>query len=174
VALILSMGRPWKQALGALWRPSKALEGLAIGSGAAAIIWVATAFSAVTFGACHVICGGTWDIGKILETTYAGVVLGYLYIRYGFHVAVLTHWGVDFAGSAFAFFGQAAYGISWDSSSSEFFGQYLVDTDMLLLFGLASFIFVMYLVVTKLATGGHPAGTSGFDKGQLEGRTAQT
>ncbi len=173
VALILSMGRPWKQALGALWRPSKALEGLAIGSGAAVIIWVATAFSAVTFGACHVICGGTWEPGKVIETTYAGVVLGYLYIKYGFHVAVLAHWGVDFAGSAFAFFGQAAYGISWASSSSEFFGQYLVDLDMLSLFGVASFILVMYLVVTKLATRGHVDGTGGFDKGRLEGGTVQ-
>ena len=55
VAFILSMGRPLKDALAALWRPSKAVEGLAVGSGASIIIWAATGFSAVTFGACHVV-----------------------------------------------------------------------------------------------------------------------
>ena len=152
VAFILSIGRPWRAALGALWRPSKALEGLAVGSGASIIIWVATSFSAVTFGTCHVICGsGTWDIGKLPEAIYGGFVLGYLYVRYGIHVAVLAHWGVDFFGSVYAFFGQAAYGVPWDSTTKEFAGQYLVDVDMLFLFGLASFLLVVYLGMRKAA-----------------------
>ena len=151
VAFILTLGRPWRTALSALWRPSKALEGVAVGSGASAIIWAATSFSAVTFGACHVICGTTWDIGKLPEAIYGGFVLGYLYVRYGFHVAVLAHWGVDFFGSVYAFFGQAAYGIPWDSSTKEYIGQYLVDIDLLLLFGVASFLLVVYLGLKKLA-----------------------
>ena len=152
VALLLSLGRPWKTALGALWRPSKAIEGVAVGSGASIIIWAATGYSAITFGACHVTCGSTvWDFGKLPEAIYGGLVLGYLYVRYGLHVAVLTHWGVDFFGSAYAFFGQAAYGIPWDSATREFAGQYLVDLDMLLLFGLASFLLVAYLGMKKLA-----------------------
>jgi len=165
VALILSVGRPWKAALSALWRPSKAIEGIAVGSGASVIIWAATSFSAITFGACHVICGNTWDIGKLPEAIYGGFVLGYLYVRYGLHVAVLAHWGVDFFGSVYAFFGQAAYGIPWDSSTKEYLGQYLVDTDMLHLFGLASFLLVAYLGLKKLAawrSGGTPGD---FDKG---------
>ena len=150
VAFILSYGRPWRMALSALWRPSKAIEGFAVGSGASVIIWAATSFSAVTFGACHVVCGNTWDIGKLPEAIYGGFVLGYLYVRYGLHVAVLAHWGVDFFGSVYAFFGQAAYGIPWDSTK-EYVGQYLVDVDMLFLFGLASFLLVVYLGLKKLA-----------------------
>jgi Type II CAAX prenyl endopeptidase Rce1-like len=151
VALILSFGRPLREALGALWRPSKAIEGLAVGSGASIIIWVATGLSAVTFGACHVICGGSeWQIGKFPEAAFGGLVLGFLYVRYGFHVAVITHWGIDFFGSALAFFGQAAYGIPWNSATTEYIGQYLVDIDMLFLLGLASFLLVVYLVVKRL------------------------
>ncbi|MDE1854188.1 MAG: CPBP family intramembrane metalloprotease [Thaumarchaeota archaeon] len=153
VALILSVGRPWKEALGALWRPSKVTQGLAVGSGVSIIIWAATAFSAVTFGACHVVCGGgAWDIGKLPEAAYGGFVLGYLYVKYGLHVAVIAHWGVDYFGSAFAFFGQAAYGVPWNSGTSEFVGQYLVDVDVLLLFGLASFIAVVYIGVKRHAS----------------------
>jgi membrane protease YdiL (CAAX protease family) len=152
VAFILSVGRPWRDTLGAVWRPSRVLEGAAFGGGASVIIWAATGLSAVTFGACHVVCGGTgWQIGKFPEAAYGGLVLGYLYVRYGFHVAVIAHWGIDYFGSALAFFGQAAYGIPWNSSTTEYFGQYLVDIDVLFLFGLASFLLVVYLGVKKWA-----------------------
>jgi hypothetical protein len=152
VAFILSMGRPLKVALAAVWRPSKVYEGLAVGSGASMIIWAAMGLSALTFGACHVYCGSnSWQIGKLPEAIYGGVVLGYVYVRYGFHVAVLTHWGVDYFGSAFSFFGQAAYGIPWDSSTREFFGQVIIDVDMLFLFGLLSFILVAYVGIKKYA-----------------------
>jgi hypothetical protein len=174
VALILSMSRPWKAALTALWRPSKAIEGLAVGSGASMIIWAATGFSAVTFGACHVICGGSaWDIGKLPEAAYGGFVLGYLYVRYGFHVAVLAHWGVDFFGSVYAFFGQAAYGIPWNSNTTEFVGQYVVDIDMLLLFGLACFLVIVYLGVRKVARWRSEEPADELDKAALYGGEAR-
>jgi len=172
VAFILMYGRPWKTALSAFWRPSKAMEGIAVGSGASVIIWAATSFSAVTFGACHVLCGNTWDIGKLPEAVYGGFVLGYLYVRYGFHVAVLAHWGVDFFGSVYAFFGQAAYGIPWDSSTKEYLGQYLVDIDLLFLFGVASFLLVIYLGLKRL-TASRSRGISGDFKGQQGGGGAE-
>ncbi|MDG6903058.1 MAG: CPBP family intramembrane metalloprotease [Nitrososphaerota archaeon] len=151
VALVLCLGRTWKEALGALWRPSKAMEGVAVGGGTSLIIWIATGLSSVTFGACHVVCGGSaWSIGKFPEAAFGGVVLGYVYVKYGFHVAVITHWGVDYFGSALAFFGQAVYGISWDSGTTEYFGQYLVDYDLLFLFGLACFLLVIYLGVSRM------------------------
>jgi len=168
VAFILSYGRPWRTALSALWRPSRAMEGLAVGSGASVLIWAATSFSAVTFGACHVFCGSSWDPGKLPEAIYGGFVFGYLYVRYGFHVAVLAHWGVDFFGSVYAFFGQAAYGIPWDSSTKESLGQYLVDFDLLLLFGIASLLLVVYLGLKKLAAR-YSSGTAGGFKGPPSG-----
>jgi hypothetical protein len=150
IAMILCIGRSARTALKALWRPSAAIEGFAVWSGGSLLIWMATGFSAVTFGACHVLCGSSWDIGKFPEAAYGGLVLGYVYVKYGLHVAVLAHWGVDYLGSVFAFFGQAAYGIPWTTSTHEFFGQLLVDLDMLLLFGLASFLFITYVGIKKL------------------------
>jgi len=170
VAVILSMGRPWRTALAALWRPSRAIEGLALGSGASIIIWAATGFSAATFGACHVVCGSTWDVAKLPEAIYGGVVLGYVYVRYGLHVAVLTHWGLDYLGYAFSFFGQAAYGIPWTAGlPGEYIGQYAVDIDLLFLFGLISFLLVLYLGAKKLARWRSGESSGEFDKGLLEG-----
>ena len=158
VALILSLGRPTRSALNALWRPSVVFEGMAVGGGASIIIWAAAGLSAVTFGACHVFCGGnnTWQIGKFPEAFYGGIVLAYLYVKYGFHVAVLTHWGVDYLGSVFSFYGQAAYGIPALSGSKEFIGQTLVDYDMLLLFGLVSFLLVLYVGIRKFVRSRQP------------------
>jgi hypothetical protein len=172
VALILSIGRPWRDALGALWRPSRALEGFAVGTGGTIILWAATAFSAVTFGACHVFCGTTWDIGKFPEAAFGGLVLGVLYVKYGFHVAVLVHWGIDYFGSAYAFFGQAAYGIPWTSATTEFTGQLAVDVDLVLTFGLACFVLVAYMAVRWVGRRRLTA-TGEFDKGLPGGGPAE-
>ncbi|MDG7010898.1 MAG: CPBP family intramembrane metalloprotease [Nitrososphaerota archaeon] len=163
VALVLSLGKSWKEALGALWRPSMAMDGLAVGGGTAIIIWAATGLSSVAFGACHVACGGSgWQIGKFPEAAFGGLVLGYVYVKYGFHVAVITHWGIDYFGSAFSFYGQAAYGIPWNSGTTEYVGQYLVDYDLLLLFGLASFLLVAYLGLSRIARRRRPAEAEPF------------
>jgi len=92
------------------------LEGRAMGSDRNAVLLVALAASSVAFGILHVSNGSGWAIGKLPEATFGGLVLGYLYIRYGLHMAVLTHWGIDYLGTVFAFFGQGAYGIPWGSS----------------------------------------------------------
>jgi hypothetical protein len=173
VAVVLSLGKTWREALGALWRPSKAVEGAAVGGGAAAIIWIAVGLSSITFGACHVVCGGSgWQVGKFPEAAFGGLVLGYVYVKYGFHVAVITHWGVNYFGSALAFFGQAAYGIPWSSGTTEYLGQYLVDLDLLFLFGLASFLLVVYLGLARMTRRG-PRTPSGLSPpaqgGEVEG-----
>ena len=168
VAFVLSMGKPAREAVKSLWRPSAAYEGVAVGGTASLIIWLATGASAVTFGVCHITCGGGsgWNWAKFPEAAWGGLVLGYLYVRYGLHVATLAHWGVDYLGSAFSFFGQSAYGVSL-TSANEFVGQYAVDLDMLWLFGLASFLLVVYLGVKRLAAR-RPA-TGVVDKGPPTG-----
>lgn len=152
VAFILSMGKPLREAAKSLWRPSAAYEGALVGGAVSTIIWVATAASAATFGLCHVTCGGgnSWSWSKFPEAAWGGLVLGYLYVRYGFHVAVLTHWGLDYLGSVFVYFGQSAYGIPVGSTTAQFLGAYLVEVDLVLLLGIASFILVVYLGVKKL------------------------
>jgi hypothetical protein len=150
-AFAVTLWRSGRLALHSLWRPSVAYEGSGADTLTLVIIWVAAAFSAGTFGACHVVCGsGGWELGKLPEATYGGVVLSYLYIKYGFHAAVLGHWGVDYFGSVFAFFGQGAYGVPWESIP-QYTLQLLTTLDLTLLFGVASFVVVMYIGLRKLA-----------------------
>lgn len=151
VALILSIGRRPREALKALWRPSVLFEGAAVGGAAGVIVWAAVLGSAVTFGVCHVNCGGAggWNWAQFPYALWGGIVLGYLYVRYGIHVAILTHWGVDYLGSVYSYFGQSAYGVP-ANSIHEYIGQYLVDADLIYLAGVASFLLVAYLALKKV------------------------
>jgi hypothetical protein len=155
-ALIVTLPRPessalttLKSALRTLWRPSVAYEGIGNNTFTLVVIWAAGALSAGTFGACHVACGGGgWDIGKLPEAIYGGIVLAYLYIRYGFHVAVLAHWGIDYLPSVFAFYGQGVFGIPW-TSSPGYIIQQVISSDLFGIFGVACVMIVAYIAYTK-------------------------
>jgi hypothetical protein len=150
-AMIVTLPRPGTSALRTLWRPSVAYESVDDNTLALVVIWAAGAFSASTFGACHVVCGGGgWDVGKLPEAVYGGVVLAYLYIRYGFHIAVLAHWGIDYLPSVFAFFGQGAYGIPWGSPPGYLLQQ-VVTADLFGIFGIGCLLAVAYIGATKLS-----------------------
>lgn len=144
IAAFASIGKPWRSALKAIWRPSVAYEDVQNNTVTKAALGFALAASALTFGLVHVTSNSGWEIGKLPEAAYAGVVLGYIYIRYGFHAAVLVHWGIDYLGSVFAFFGQGAYGIPW-TSDTGYFLQQVVTVDMIGVLGVSSFLVVSYL-----------------------------
>ncbi len=155
-AVIVTLPRPGmsarkslNSALRTLWRPSVAYEGVDNSTLILVVVWAAGALSAGTFGACHVACGGGgWDIGKLPEATYGGVVLAYLYIRYGFHVAVLAHWGIDYFPSVFAFYGQGVFGIPW-TSNQGYILQQILTTDLFGIFGVACVLAVAYIGFAK-------------------------
>ncbi len=148
--VIVTLSRPGASVLKTLWRPSFAYEGVDNNTIILIVIWLAGAISAGTFGACHVACGGGgWDIGKLPEAAYGGIVLAYLYIRYGFHVAVLAHWGIDYLPSVFAFYGQGAYGIPW-TSAPGYLLQQIVVVGLFEVFGVACLLGVAYIGAVKL------------------------
>lgn len=150
-AVIVTLPRPGTSALRTLWRPSVAYEGIDNNTVTLVVIWAAGAFSAGTFGACHVACGGGgWEVGKLPEAVYGGIVLAYLYIRYGFHVAVLAHWGIDYLPSVFAFYGQGAYGIHWTSAPGYLLEQ-IVSADLFGVFGAGCLLAVAFIGETKLS-----------------------
>lgn len=149
-AVIVTLPRPGPSVLKTLWRPSVAYEGIDNNAIILVVIWVAGAFSAGTFGACHVVCGGGgWDVGKLPEAIYGGIVLAYLYIRYGFHVAVLAHWGIDYLPSVFAFYGEGVHGIPW-TSTPGYLLQQIVTVYLLEFFGVACLLGVAYIGVVRL------------------------
>ena len=118
-------GRRARRMLKALWRPSAAWEGDggeepngAASASLRLLVYFLIALSSILFGLAHYLSGAGWDIGKVSEAALDGAALAYLYVRYGLHASIIFHWAVDFAANAFAFYGQAAYGVSWTSNSA--------------------------------------------------------
>jgi hypothetical protein len=143
VAFILSFVASFRTGLRSLWRPSVIYEG---DPSKNALKWALYAMlfgSSIVFGVAHVVTNIGWQVGKVTEAAFAGIILGYLYIRYGFAAAVLMHWGVDYFGTVYAFFGQGTAGIPWDSSSGTVLENF-VSFDILLFLGVPGIAFFAY------------------------------
>lgn len=48
--------------------------------------------SSLIFGSIHYIYGGGWEIGKITTASIAGILLGYLYYKYGLPASIMSHY----------------------------------------------------------------------------------
>ena len=148
VAFLLCLGLPWRRCLLALWKPSIAYEGTE-DNGRRLIMGAVLVLSALAFGVAHVTSGSGWDLGKLPEAAYGGLVLGYVYLRFGLHTAILTHWGIDYLGTVYAYFGRGALGVPVDSTPG-FVLQQVTTINFLGGFGLVSFLLVAYLAVGRL------------------------
>ena len=148
-AMFLCLGKGWTRALKSLWRPSACYRGDVNTTSQQVVLIAATAVSALFFGYVHIASGAGWEIGKLPEAAFAGVVLAYVYIKYGFHVAVLTHWGIDYLDCVYSFFGQGAYGIPWNADNGYILQQ-VTALDIVAFLGIASFVAVCYLWLTSL------------------------
>ena len=50
----------------------------------------------IFFGLAHIISGEPWSIGKISQAAVSGIILGWVYYKYGFLPAVLIHWATNY------------------------------------------------------------------------------
>jgi len=50
----------------------------------------------VFFGLAHIISGEPWSSGKFLQATVSGIILGWLYFRFGLISAILVHWATNY------------------------------------------------------------------------------
>lgn len=148
VVALVSLDRGFRGFLKSLWRPSAAYEG---NPGVKYAVAGLAVISSVTFGYTHVAAG--WTPGKFFEATYGGFVLAFLYVKYGFHMSVLAHWGIDYFGSAFAFYGAGVSGIPWNSLTQTYWLEQMVNIDLLAVLGLSSFLVVLYMLIVRLAIG---------------------
>ena len=105
------------------------------------------ALSSIVFGLAHYLSGAGWDVGKVSEAALDGVALGYLYVRYGLHASILFHWAVDYATNAFAFYGQAVYGVSWTANSVY---SIVPTIDILIIVGLPGLLFFLNLLLKRI------------------------
>ena len=108
-----------------LWHPSKNLEITNYKKVVILIILVG-----VFFGAAHIISGAPWSSGKFVQATVAGVIIGWVYVRYGLAPAILIHWATNYFISSYVFF---MSDINQTSIVHEFSNPFLNTLEVLLL-----------------------------------------
>lgn len=152
VSFLLAISTGWKNALYSLWRPSIIFNSDQYDLFRRFVLNLMLVVSSVAFGLAHIISGSGWEIGKVSEATFAGLVLGYLYIRYGLHLSILLHWGVNYFANIYAFFGQGIWGVPWNSDIGTPL-QSLVLIDLFILLGLLSLFTIGYMAVRNKMKG---------------------
>ena len=61
-------------------------------------------FVGVAFGFAHIAFADSWSEGKFAQATAGGIILGYVYFRYGFVASLLIHWATNYFIFAYAHF----------------------------------------------------------------------
>ena len=108
-----------------LWNPSKNLDATNQKKVIALILTVA-----IFFGAAHIISGTPWSTGKFTQATVAGIIIGWVYFRYGFAPAVLIHWSTNYFIFSYVFFTSE---ISQSTGTGEFSNPFSNALEVLLL-----------------------------------------
>lgn len=87
-----------KYFLRCLWAPNI----LDIHNGKKAIFLII--FVGVLFGFAHIAFGESWSEGKFAQASVSGIILGWVYMRYGFVASLLIHWATNYFIFAYATF----------------------------------------------------------------------
>ncbi|MDA4118462.1 MAG: CPBP family intramembrane metalloprotease [Thaumarchaeota archaeon] len=112
------------------------------------VVYVFMTVSSVIFGYVHFAGGAGWGPGKISEAALAGLVFGYLYVKYGFHTSVLLHWSINYVGSIYSFLAQGVWGISWTSNTGSPL-DYVPSVVIILLLGVPGLLLVANELLKK-------------------------
>jgi hypothetical protein len=73
----------------------------------------------VFFGLAHIMTGEPWSEGKFAQATASGIILGWLYFRYGLISAILVHWGTNYFIFSYANFVSQINQISLEAAFSH-------------------------------------------------------
>jgi len=61
-------------------------------------------FVGVVFGFAHIALGEPWSEGKFVQAAASGIILGWVYLRYGFVASLLIHWATNYFIFSYALF----------------------------------------------------------------------
>ena len=61
-------------------------------------------FVGVLFGFAHIALGDSWSDGKFAQASAGGIILGWVYLRYGFVASLLIHWATNYFIFSYAHF----------------------------------------------------------------------
>ena len=73
----------------------------------------------IFFGVAHVISGEPWTTGKILQASVGGIILGWVYFRYGLAAAIILHWATNYFIYSYLFLISEINGISVQNASAH-------------------------------------------------------
>jgi membrane protease YdiL (CAAX protease family) len=76
-------------------------------------------FVGVLFGFAHIAFGESWSEGKFAQATAGGIILGWVYLKYGFVASLLIHWATNYFIFSYATFISQINFISVESAFSH-------------------------------------------------------
>ena len=97
-----------------LWHP---YENLHIVDNKKAILLIVLV--GIFFGAAHIISGEPWSSGKFAQAAVSGIIIGWVYYRYGLIAAILIHWATNYFIFSYVFAISEINGISVESAISH-------------------------------------------------------
>jgi len=74
-----------------LWWPWKNLHNVNVKKALTVIIIVG-----ILFGAAHIFSDQSWSSGKLAQAVASGIIIGWVYYRYGLAPAILIHWATNY------------------------------------------------------------------------------
>jgi len=74
-----------------LWRPLENLHNVNVKNALLLIVIVG-----IFFGLVHIISGEPWSIGKFTQAASSGIIIGWVYFKYGLTPAILIHWATNY------------------------------------------------------------------------------
>ena len=74
-----------------LWWPWKNLRNVNMKKALSVIV-----IAGILFGAAHIFSDEAWSTGKLAQAIASGIIIGWVYFRYGFVPAVLIHWATNY------------------------------------------------------------------------------
>ena len=74
-----------------LWWPWKNLRNVSTKKALTVIVIVG-----VLFGAAHIFSDESWSNGKLAQAIASGIIIGWVYYRYGLAPAILIHWATNY------------------------------------------------------------------------------
>jgi len=106
IAALLGAGR---YSMLALWNPGEVVKRHlreTVRPGASWTLAAAAVVSALIFGFSHLAANSGWETGKVTTASLTGLVLAWLYVKYGLAAAVMTHWSFNYFLQVFYVVGQ--------------------------------------------------------------------
>jgi hypothetical protein len=80
-----------KHFFSSLWNPSRNLHVYDFRKTLILIVLVG-----IFFGLAHIVTGEPWSEGKFAQATVSGIILGWLYFRFGLITSILVHWATNY------------------------------------------------------------------------------